>query len=95
MDLQKMLSQFSPEQLQQGMKQLGLNPDQMNMVNNMAGGGSPKNGGGKSSAKGGSKSDFSNIDMNEVNAMLKSNPALAKQLQQAGMLNKISEIFKK
>jgi len=41
MDLQKMLSKISPEQLQQGMKQLGLTPEQMKQVNNMASGGSP------------------------------------------------------
>jgi|GEM_PF-3213984 len=78
MDLQKMLSQISPEQLQQGMKQLGLTPDQMNQVKNVANGGSTDN-----------------INMNEVNDVLKKNPSLEKQLKQANMLNKISEIFGK
>ncbi|MCL2837462.1 MAG: hypothetical protein FWE04_00085 [Oscillospiraceae bacterium] len=78
MDLQKMLSQISPEQLQQGMKQLGLTPEQMNQVKNVANGGSTDN-----------------INMNEVNEVLKKNPNLEKQLKQANMLNKISEIFGK
>ena len=82
MDLQKMLSQINPEQLQQGMKQLGLSPDQMNAVKNMASGGKPDQG----------KSD---INMNDINAMLKNNPSMAKQLRQAGMLDKINEIFGK
>ena len=35
MNLQEMLSKFTPEQLQQGMKQLGLTPEQMKQVSNM------------------------------------------------------------
>ena len=84
MNLQKMLSQLSPEQLEQGMKQLGLSPEQMKQVNNVAKGNSPA-GGGKSG----------NIDADTVNAFLKSNPNLAKQAQQMNMLSKISEIFGK
>ena len=78
MDLQKMLSQISPEQLQQGMKQLGLTPEQMSQVKNVANGGSTDN-----------------INMNEVDDILKKNPNLEKQLKQANMLSKISEILGK
>ena len=78
MDLQKMLSQISPEQLQKGMKQLGLTTEQMSQVKNVANGGSTEN-----------------INMNEVNDILKNNPSLEKQLKQANMLSKISEILGK
>ena len=78
MNLQDMLSKISPEQLQQGMKQLGLTPEQMNQVKNVANGGNP-----------------SNVNMNDVNEILKNNPSLEKQLKQANMLNKIGEIFGK
>ena len=37
MNLQEMLSKVTPEQLAQGMKQLGLTPEQMKQVNNMVG----------------------------------------------------------
>jgi len=37
MNLQEMLSKVTPEQLQQGMKQLGLTPEQMKQVSNMVG----------------------------------------------------------
>ena len=80
MDLQKMLSKISPEQLEQGMKQLGLTPEQKKQVNNMV------------DNKGGAPS---NLNMDDVNEFLKNNPNLAKQAQQANMMNMISDIFKK
>jgi len=43
MNLQEMLSKITPEQLQQGMKQLGLTPEQMKQVNGMVSNNSPKN----------------------------------------------------
>ena len=82
MNIQEMLSKISPEQLQQGMKQLGLSPEQMNKVNNMVNSNNPEK-------------ELSKINPDELNAMLKNNPNLAKQLQQANMLSKINEIFKK
>jgi len=81
-DLQKMLSNFSPEQLEQGMKKLGLNSDQMKAVKNVANGADPNQAMG-------------NLDQTELNTFLKNNPELAKQLKQANMMSKISEIFKK
>ena len=82
MDLQKMLSKISPDQLQQGMKQLGLNQEQMSQVNNMVKGGN-------------TNGNMNNINMNDVNEMLKNNPDLAKQVKQFEMLSKFNEIFGK
>ena len=82
MDLQKMLSKFSPEQLEQGMKQLNLTPDQMNAVKGVANGADPNKAAG-------------NFDQNEINSFLKNNPEMAKQLKQANMMSMISDIFKK
>ena len=42
-DLMEMLSNITPEQLQQGMKQLGLTPEQMKQVSNMVGNSKPNN----------------------------------------------------
>jgi len=41
MNLQEMLSKITPEQLAQGMKQLGLTPEQMKQVNGMVGNNKP------------------------------------------------------
>jgi len=82
MDLQKMLSKFSPEQLEQGMKQLNLTPDQMNAVKGVANGADPSKAAG-------------NFNQNEINSFLKNNPEMAKQLKQANMMSMISDIFKK
>ena len=81
MNLTEMLSKLSPEQIQQGMKQLGLTGEQMNMVNDMV---------NKGDGKG-----LNNINSDDLNAMLKNNPNIAKQLQQANMMSMIGEIFKK
>jgi hypothetical protein len=82
MDLQKMLSNIDPKQLQNAMGQLGLSKEQISQVNNMVNSGD----GGKG---------LGNINPNDINAFLKSNPDLARQVKQADMLNKIGDIFRK
>ena len=81
MNIQEMLSKITPEQLTQGMAQMGLSPEQMNQVKNAVNSG--KSGG------------FDNLNLNDIKTQLQNNPELAKQLQNAEMLSKISEIFKK